>query len=425
MTPLVIGIDLGTSGARAVAMTPAFDIVAQGASSLTDHGADARDPGVWWRAVEAALEQVLTAVEPSSVRAIAVDGTSGTLLPVDATGTPLARPLMYNDRVEDEALLARIAPVIARDSAAHGATSGLAKALVFQGVPGLAKVLHQADWIAGRLSGRFDTTDENNALKTGYDPVAGRWPEWIAATGLRPSLLPRVVAPGMPIGAVAPAMAQRFGLARNVAIVAGTTDGCASFIATGASEPGDGVTVLGSTLTLKLLCDQPVFAPEFGIYSHRINGLWLAGGASNTGGRVLAQYFTGAEIARLSDEIGHEDETGLDYYPLLGPGERFPVMDPALQPRLEPRPASDAAFLKGMLEGIAAIEKRGYDRLADLGAPALRSVRSVGGGAGNAAWSAIRQRRLGVPFLPAHSEQAAASAARLALKGLEHAREPA
>ncbi|MGQ2903947.1 MAG: FGGY-family carbohydrate kinase [Neoaquamicrobium sediminum] len=425
MTPLVIGIDLGTSGARAVAMTPAFDIVAQGASSLSDRGADAHDPGVWWNAVETALEHVLTVVEPSSVRAIAIDGTSGTLLPVDADGTPLARPLMYSDKVEDESLLARIAPVIARDSAAHGATSGLAKALVFQDTGGIAKVLHQADWIAGQLSGRFDTTDENNALKTGYDPVAKRWPEWIAATGLRPELLPRVVAPGTPICVIAPATAVRFGLTEDVTIVAGTTDGCASFVATGASEPGDGVTVLGSTLTLKLLCDQPVFAPEFGVYSHRINGLWLAGGASNTGGRVLARYFTGDEIARLSEGIDPQEESALDYYPLLEPGERFPVMDANLQPRLEPRPASDAAFLKGMLEGIAAIEKRGYDRLADLGAPALRSVRSVGGGAGNVAWTAIRQRRLGVPFLPAHSEQAAAGAARLALKGLEHSREPA
>lgn len=425
MTPLAIGIDLGTSGARAVAMTPAFDIAAQGASALSDHGADTRDPRIWWRAVETALDQALTGIEPSSVRAIAVDGTSGTLLPVDAEGSPLARPLMYNDRVEDEALLARIAPVIARDSAAHGATSGLAKALEFQDAGGVAKVLHQADWVAGRFSGGFDTTDENNALKTGYDPVAGCWPEWIATTGLRPELLPRVVAPGTPIGTVMAAMAQRFGLLEDVAIVAGTTDGCASFVATGASEPGDGVTVLGSTLTLKLLCDRPIFAPEFGVYSHRINGLWLAGGASNTGGRVLARYFGADDIHRLSAGFDPNVESGLDYYPLLEPGERFPVMDPALPPRLEPRPASDAVFLQGMLEGIAAIEGRGYGRLADLGAPALRSVRSVGGGAGNAAWTAIRQRRLGVPFLPAHSEQAAAGAARLALKGLEHAREPA
>lgn len=423
--PLAIGIDLGTSGARAVAMTPSFDIVAQGAASLADHGTDPRQPRAWWLAVAAALNEVLSSIDRTAIRAIAVDATSGTLLPVDAEGAPLARPLMYDDRVEDGSLLARIAPLIGRESAAHGPTSGLAKALIFQNVPGVAKILHQADWIAGRLAGRFEVTDENNALKTGYDPIARQWPDWMETTGLRRELLPSVVAPGTPLGTIAPDMARSFELAADVTIVAGTTDGCASFIATGATEPGDGVTVLGSTLTLKLLCDRPVFAPEFGVYSHLINGLWLAGGASNSGGKVLARYFSGDEIAALSEEIDPGVESGLDYYPLLSPGERFPVMDAALPPRLAPRPAGDAEFLKAMLEGIATIEKRGYDRLADLGAPPLRSVRSVGGGAANPAWTTIRRRRLGVPFVPARSEQAAAGAARLALKSLDQAREPA
>jgi len=72
-----------------------------------------------------------------------------------------------------------------------------------------------------------------------------------------------------------------------------------------------------------------------------------------------------------------------------------------------------------MLEGIAAIEKLGYDRLAELGAPPLRSVRSVGGGAANRVWTAMRQRRLGVPFLPTLSDEAAAGSARLALAGMK------
>lgn len=417
--PLAIGIDLGTSGARAVAMTPGFEIVAQGAAKLSDFGANPRDPKIWWQAVEKALNAVLSQVDRAWVHAIAVDATSGTLLPVDAEGTPLAEPLMYDDKVSDAALLARIAAVIPAESAAHGATSGLAKALVFQGVPDVAKVLHQADWIAGRLAGHFGTTDENNALKTGYDPIDRRWPDWIAAAGLRTALLPRVVAPGAPIETIAPEMASAFGLTEEVEIIAGTTDGCASFLATGADRPGDGVTALGSTLTLKLLCDRPIFAPDFGIYSHRINGMWLAGGASNSGGKVLAHFFSAGEIARMSAGIDADISTGLDFYPLLEPGERFPVLDPAWPPRLAPRPAGDTDFLKAMLEGISAIEKLGYDRLAELGAPPLHSMRSLGGGAANPAWTAIRQNRLGVPFLPAHSQEAAAGTARLALIGLE------
>lgn len=417
--PLGIGIDLGTSGARAIAMTPAFEIVAWGAAKLADFGANPRNPDTWWRAVEAALGRVLEVVNRSHIRALAVDATSGTLVPVDAKGAPVADPLMYDDKVADAALLTSIASVIPAESGAHGATSGLAKALSFQFVPGTVKILHQADWIAGRFAGHFSTTDENNALKTGYDPIDRRWPDWIAGTGLRNELLPRVVAPGTPIATIAPRMAAAFGLSADVAVVAGTTDGCASFLATGADRPGDGVSALGSTLTLKLLCDRPIFAPAYGIYSHRINGMWLAGGASNSGGKVLAHFFSSEEIMRLSEQIEPSTATGLEFYPLTEPGERFPVLDPAYPPRLTPRPANDADLLKAMLEGIAAIEKLGYERLAELGAPPLRSVRSLGGGATNPAWTAIRQCLLGAPFLPAESDEAAAGAARLALLGLE------
>lgn len=418
-TLLSIGIDLGTSGARAVAMTADFEIVAQGAAKLSAFGSDPRDPAIWWQAVQAALAETLAGIGQARVGAIAVDGTSGTVLAIDEKGDPLAPPLMYDHKVDDAVLLARIAQIVPAQSAAHGATSGLAKALALQPTPGVAAIVHQADWIAGRLTGRFDTTDENNALKTGYDPLERRWPDWIGATGLDPTLLPRVVAAGTPVGTLAPEIADAFGLDRGVAVVAGTTDGCASFLATGADRPGDGVTALGSTLTLKLLCDRPVFAPEFGIYSHRVNGLWLAGGASNSGGKVLAHHFPADSIEALCAGIDPAAETDLDYYPLIVPGERFPIADAGWPPRLTPRPASDVDFLKGMLEGIAAIEKLGYDRLAELGAPPLRSVRSVGGGAANRAWTAMRQRRLGVPFLPTLSDEAAAGSARLALAGMK------
>uniref|UniRef100_UPI001FEFA566 FGGY-family carbohydrate kinase n=1 Tax=Mesorhizobium mediterraneum TaxID=43617 RepID=UPI001FEFA566 len=264
---------------------------------------------------------------------------------------------------------------------------------------------------------RFDASDENNALKTGYDIEARRWPDWIAATGMRMEFLPRVVKPGDVTGTLTASAADLFGLARDVAVVAGTTDGCASFLATGAAAVGDGVTALGSSLTLKILSDRPISAPQFGIYSHRLGGAYLAGGASNSGGKVLAQHFSLGRIIELSAAIDPMTETGLDYYPLPAVGERFPVADPALPPRLTPRPADDADYLKAMLEGIAEIEALGYRRLAELGAPRLLSVRSVGGGAANPAWTAIRQRKLGVGFLPARSDEAAAGTARLALMG--------
>ncbi len=417
MSGLVIGIDVGTSGVRCVAMDGAAEIAAQAGVQMADHGADGRDAMTWKRAATAALRMLLAQVDAKSVRALAVDGTSGTMLPIDKDGAPLATAMMYSDAVNDAAILASIAAAAPAESAARGATSGLAKALVFQRLPHLARVVHQADWIAGMLSGRFDVSDENNALKTGYDSLLRQWPDWIARTGMQVSLLPEVIAPGTRMGQVSAYAADIFGFSQDAIIVAGTTDGCASFLATGASEPGEGVTALGSSLTIKLLSDKPINAPHFGIYSHRIGDKWLAGGASNTGGKVLSAHFTNERIVELSKWIDPETDTGLDYYPLAKDGERFPIADPSLKPKMHPRPKDDAEFLKAIFEGIANVEALGYRRLAELGCPPLISVRSVGGGSVNAVWTRIRARKLGVPMLPALSGEAAAGTARLALQG--------
>lgn len=415
----VIGIDMGTSGARALAMTPDGTVLASAAARLSTFTDNHRDPKHWLAAFRSALSAVLDLIDRRTVKAIAIDGTSGTLLPVDDAGHVLAEPMMYNDPVADPHILQAIAARAPAESAAHGPTSGLAKLIRFQSIPNVLRVIHQADWLAGHLTGRFDLTDENNALKTGYDPILRRWPDWIAATGARPALLPTVLPAGALMAKISAQAARDHGLSADVIIAAGTTDGCASFLATGASQPGDGVSALGTTLTVKILSDRPLFAPEFGLYSHRIGDMWLAGGASNSGGGVLARYFEPQAIETLSARIDPETATGLDYYPLPGIGERFPVCDPALQPRLSPRPADDATFLKAMFEGIAGIEALAFDRLKGLGAPALRSIRSVGGGAKNPAWTTMRLKRLGVPAAPVQSEEAAAGAAIVALRAAQ------
>lgn len=418
--PLVLGVDLGTSGVRAVLLDSEHREVGQSSAPMTSGGANPRSPEVWWSTLVQTLNQLAQAHPEalSRVQALAVDGTSGTLLAVGESGAPLAEALMYNDPVSEAHFLEQIRQAAPRESAAHGSTSGLAKLLKLQELPGVHKVLHQADWVAGRLLGRFLWSDENNALKTGYDPISRSWPDWISRTDAHLELLPQVREPGSRLGTLDRRWAERFRLSPETQVVAGSTDGCAAFLATGASEVGDAVTSLGSTLVVKLLSQQPIFAPEFGIYSHRLGDQWLAGGASNTGGAVLASLFGTDELLELSRQVDPASSTGLDYYPLLRPGERFPVNDPKLLPRLEPRPESNVRFLQGLLESMARIEAQGYERLRELGAPALRSIRTVGGGSSNQAWSTLRQRMLAATFLPVASEAAAAGVARLAWKGI-------
>jgi D-ribulokinase len=416
-----IGIDVGTSGVRASALAEDGTTVGTGAISMSALGGDPTSPETWWRGVCASLGELRMSCDIKGVRGLAVDGTSGTMLAVDGAGAPIGPASMYNDPCDDEAVMRAIAENAPADSAALGRTSALARVLMMQRRPGVRFMLHQADWIAGRLIGAYGRSDANNALKTGYDPVARRWPEWIVRAGADIDKLPAVFDPGAPIAPAGP-QAIALGIPPSAFVHAGTTDGCASFLATGAAEIGDGVTALGSTLVVKLLCERPIFAPQFGIYSHRIGATWLAGGASNTGGRVIEHLFGRDRLGPLSSGLRPDRPTGLDYYPLVDPGERFPVNDPQLAPRLEPRSSDEVTFFQGVLEGIAEIEALAYRRLREIGAPPLRSVRSVGGGAANGGWTRIRQRVLSVPFEQALSQHASDGVARLVLR---HAQIPA
>ena len=421
MTGLAVGIDVGTSGVRAVAVDRSGTCIAQAAVPMVaprrEGARVSQAPAVWSEAMEACLDALHAQVDPGRVRAVAIDATSGTMLVADADGTPLADALMYNDASGLDAA-ARIAPLAPADSAARGAASGLARAVSLLESNEAVHVLHQGDWLTGRLAGHFGDSDENSALKTGYDPRTRRWPGWLDAL-LPRHLLPRVHAPGTPITTVGERAQRRQGWRIDTLVVAGTTDGVAGFLATGAAEPGDAVTSLGSTLVVKLLGERPIDAPAYGIYSHRLGEHWLPGGASNAGGASLLAHFSVERMNELTPLLRPDESTGLGYYPLPATGERFPVNDPVLASRIEPRPADDARFFQGLLEGLADIEAQAYARLAELGAPPLRSVRTVGGGGANAAWARIRARRLGVPLVaPAHTE-AAFGAARLAAQALD------
>ncbi len=412
---MFLGLDFGTSGARACVIAPTGqieDMARVEFGALPEHEAAAT-----WR--EALLD--LIAQVPAGMRrrlaALAVDGTSASVLACDEALNPTYPPLMYNDaRAVEEAAAIRRAAGAAHPAAA--ATSGLAKMLWLKKRLGLERArlyLNQADWLSALLSGR-PVSDYHNALKMGADLETGQWPAWVEYLA-DVDYLPVLVKPGATLGVVERPRARQLGLDPDCLVRAGTTDSIAAFLASGVMRPGEAVTSLGTTLVLKLLSETRVDDGRYGVYSHWFGRLWLAGGASNAGGGVLRQHFTDDELPALSARIDPERATGLDYYPLPRPGERFPVNDPALPPRLEPRPAERAEFLHGLLEGLARIEALGYRRLAELGATPLAGVASAGGGAANPAYTRIRAGMLGVPVSQAAEHEACFGTARLARFG--------
>ncbi len=419
MTALSLGLDLGTSGLRSAVLDAQGNVLSQARANYPD--GPKTDAERWWTgAIECLTAQIAQLAadghNPRDIRRMAVDGTSGSLVLTDADLHPVTRALMYNDGgFETEA--ARIAQHAPDPHITRGPSSSLARALNLQAeaVPGAAKhLLHQADFIAARLCGRGDVSDHNNALKTGFDPDTDSWPDWFEALGMDMNLLPNVQAAGSPIAPIRPALAADLGVSPDVMIHAGTTDSIAAFLAAAPLQLGAAVTSLGTTLAIKILCATRIDAPDIGLYSHRLGDFWLVGGASNTGGGVLAEYFTPDQMTKLSNRIDHAIPSALDYYPLSKPGERFPINDPALPPRLTPRPEDDAQFLGGLFEGIARIEAQCYAAIQAHGGPVPSQIFTAGGGAMNPVFTAIRERVLGAPISLAPETEAAIGSAKLA-----------
>lgn len=413
-----LGIDFGTSGARAIAIDQAQTIVAQVkypfGNLASENLAD-----IWQRALYSLLEQIPIEIR-KEIRAIAINGTSSTVLLCDRVGTPLDKPILYNDN-RGVTVLEQIKEIAPANHVVISATSSLAKLFWWQQqtiFSQAAYLLHQADWLGFLLHGKLGISDYHNALKLGYDVANFCYPSWLENLNCR-DLLPQIVAPGSVIAQIQPQISDRFGLPHDCLIRAGTTDSIAAFLASGANQPGEAVTSVGSTLVLKLLSTTKVENSNYGIYSHRLGDLWLTGGASNTGGAVLKHFFSDRELVTLSQQINPNLASPLEYYPLLSKGDRFPVNDPDLLPQLEPRPDDPVEFLHGLLESIARIEALGYQRLQELGASKLTRVYRAGGGAKNTVWNSIAQRLLQVPVIPAKYAEAAYGTALISFGSLD------
>ncbi len=421
---MYLGIDFGTSGCRACVIDDHRQCIAESRLPLPrpDLVQDRLEQSaqLWTSALEALLRDLAQKVDLSQIQRLAFDGTSGTVLICDANATALCPALMYNDQSSTEALKTIQLYCPETDHACLNPSSALAKAIQLitrVKLPQSYFITTQADYLAGWLACSPGFSDYHNALKLGYDPKRLAWPQWIKDL-LPQNALPKVLEPGQILASVDPAKATAFGFSPELKICAGTTDANAAFLATGLHHLGAAVTSLGSTLVVKILNDRPINDAKAGIYSHRLGDLFLVGGASNAGAAILDKFFDIQQVKELSKQITLSKSTGLNYYPLLRKGERFPIQDPEKEAILTPRPNSDVAFLQGLLEGLTAIEHQGYEKLVSMGAKRPTLIYTSGGGSENETWQLLRQQVLQLPVKKAEQSEASFGTALLAQSGL-------
>lgn len=426
-SPAFLGIDVGTSGIRAIVIDQDNKLLASKMLEMSPPSQPQphyfeQDPLIWWQTLQAVLTQLSVQFDFNQIATVSLDATSGTVLLIDQQGKPLSTGLMYNDQRATK-FVSKIMQFAPENSPTCTATSGLAKTLWLLDKNTQAEtayLAHQADWLAGQLTRNFHQSDSNNALKSGYDPIKKQWPAWLRKLGVQQEQLPEVTDAGTLLCSIDQQIIQQYGFNKDIKFVSGTTDSTAALLATGASKIGDAVTSLGSTLVLKIISDKPVFSSEEGIYSQPLGKFWLVGGASNSGGAVLRHYFRDQQMAELEAQLHPEKPTGSNYYPLLRSGERFPINNPDQAPNLTPRSNNDAVFFQALLEGIASIEQLGYQKLQQCGAPFPKRLFSVGGGAANKAWTTIRNQLLNIPTQNVVNIHAAFGAALLAKQGYDN-----
>eukprot|EP00186_Timspurckia_oligopyrenoides_P004907 CAMPEP_0182447344 /NCGR_PEP_ID=MMETSP1172-20130603/14882_1 /TAXON_ID=708627 /ORGANISM="Timspurckia oligopyrenoides, Strain CCMP3278" /LENGTH=421 /DNA_ID=CAMNT_0024643745 /DNA_START=189 /DNA_END=1451 /DNA_ORIENTATION=+ len=244
-------------------------------------------------------------------------------------------------------------------------------------------------------------SDWHNALKLGYDPYLQEYPDWmlnlISSSNKNTKVhLPNVEIPGFVIGKVSKNGVLSDLIDSECEVTAGTTDSIAAFLASGACREGDACTSLGSTLAIKMLSRTRLDNAQLGVYSHRFpdinNELWLIGGASNCGCKILRDLdYSVEEIESLSEQMNAEKSTNTNYYPLpLGfeYGERFPLDNPDQKCTVDITESNRMILLQGIFESIARIEAQGYATLNELGSiPQFpHRIFTSGGGSKNSKW---------------------------------------
>ncbi|MBQ0960924.1 xylulokinase [Ideonella sp. 4Y11] len=435
--PCVLGLDLGTSGLKAVLLAADGRLLAEADAPLTVQRPQPdwseQHPADWLAAADAAvraLRQRAQAADWRAVQALAVAGQMHGAVLLDAAGAVLRPAMLWNDgraQAQCQQLERRLPQ--GRQIAANPAMAGFTapkllwvaqrEAALFDRV---AKVLLPKDWLVWQLSGEM-LTDTSDASGTWWlDVAARRWsPELLAATGLGIDQMPALREGPDAVGWLRPDWCRAWGLPERVQVAAGAGDNAAGAIGVGAVRPGDGFVSLGTSGVLFVTTGEARACPERTVHSfcHALPGTWhqMAVMLSSASALAWLGSVTGADAATLLAGLDEQPRADAPLFLPYLSGERTPHADPAARASLLGLGAAttrdDLAY--AVIEGVAFSFADGLQALRAAGTEPAQLL-ALGGGARSDVWLQLLADVLDQPLLrPAGAEVGPAlGAARLA-----------
>lgn len=427
MKKYFFGIDVGTQGVRVILVDQQGCVLASQSKAFQLDGGfrEEQSPDGWWLDCQELIDRIMQNLSPgfdrSSILAASVTSTSGTVIPLDKNNMPLHPAIMYSDsRSADQGKRIQTLALryITNGYTGFNASSGLSKMLWYietypDKVPHIRKWIHASDYIVGKLSGNYNVTDYTNALKSGFDLNSLDWPKYIYdEVGLHKDWMQDVVPSGTIIGKLSQSLMARWAIPA-IDIVVGITDGCASQFASGAVDPGDWNTTIGTTLVIKGVTKNQVLDPLGRLYSHRHpEGYWMPGGASNTGADWVSLDFA-ENLEQLNVEAAPLIPTGLIAWPLKQEGERFPMLAPQAR-AIVPNDVSTIEHFAANMEGVAFIERLAYEIIEELSGEKVNALYTAGGASNSDLWLQIRASVLQIPIYKCKESSGALGAAIVA-----------
>ena len=440
--PLFLGLDVGTSGVKAILVSPSGEVAATATTPLTlstpRPGWAEQDPAAWWDAALASIHAVRRARPDAPIAAVGVSGQMHSSVFLDRGGEVIRPALLWCDgrttaecaeiteRVGGEARL--------RDLACNPALEGFTLPKVLwlrkhepEAYARLATVLLPKDYIRYRLTGVLATEPSDASATLMYDTARRRWSEEILhAMELPLSIVPEVGESAAVLGTVTPEAAGHTGLRAGTPVVGGGADNACGAAGVGVVDPGEVVASWGTSGTVLAPMTEPRVDPALRAHTfcHVMPDRWYMMGVVLSAGGAFSWYReqfarelagTGDPSARLDAEAAGAPPgaLGVTFLPYLQ-GERTPHRDAnARGTFLGLSLAHTRAHLtRAVLEGVTFALRDSLTILQELGLSPSH-VLLTGGGARSPFLRRLQSAVFGLPVTTVNREEGPAYGAAL------------
>jgi xylulokinase len=420
--PTLVGLDVGTTGVKAVAITPSGEVVGWAEEgyplSTPRAGWSEQDPDDWWQAAEAAWSRVRAGEDAG----IGLSGQMHGLVCLGEDGRPLRPAILWNDQrtgaecaeIEERVGLERLI----RLTGNRALTGFTAPKLLWlrkhepEVYARIAHVLLPKDYVRLRLTGEraIDVADASGTLL--FDVARRRWSdEMMAALELDEAWLPPALE--------SPEVSGRTG--DGIPVAAGAGDQAAGALGAGVDRPGPLSVQIGTSGVVFAALPSFQADPHARVHAfcHAVPGGWHAMGVMLSAAGSLQwlrdTMAPGADFAELTAEAERwaPGVEGLTFLPYLA-GERTPHADPDARGAFVGLSVRHdrGALVRAVLEGVAYGLRDSLELLRALGVQPV-SGRALGGGARSELWLRVIASVLGIPLERIVVEEGAAYGAAL------------